>query len=71
MLLGLEPEDQKVIDFHGAGYNTLEELRTAFMCSPQARALFTGANLGEFTLRRPGYSIPPFLLRRPELPGVP
>ncbi len=71
MLLGLEPEDQKVIDFHGAGYNTLKELRTAFMCSPQARALFTGANLGEFTLRRPGYSIPPFLLRRPELPGVP
>jgi SAM-dependent methyltransferase len=73
LLLGMEPEGRNSIEFHRAGYDTLEGLRTSFMRTPQAQALFKQANArpGEAVSQRPGYQIPPFLLRRPQFPDVP
>ena len=72
LLLGMEAADQATIDFHRNGYDTVEDLRTAFMRTPEARDLFRTANAGSLEgFGRMDYSIPPFLLRRPELADVP
>ena len=68
LLLGMEPDDESV-ELHRMGYETLEGLRTAFMRTPQAKALFAEANQAGDA--RKSYSIPPFLLRPPVSPKVP
>lgn len=65
LLLGREA-DQPAVDWHLPHYATLEQLRTAFLRTAEAHSLFDAANVG----RRSNYTIPAFLLRAPDLPGV-
>jgi hypothetical protein len=64
MLLGREPENPGVVERHAARFNNLSELRTTFMRTPEAEKSFPKPNVLPYT-------IPLFLLRRPELPDVP
>ena len=64
-LIGREP-NQPETDLHLPHYADLEQLRTAFLCTPEAHSLFNTANI-----RGGGaYTIPAFLLRAPDHPGV-
>jgi hypothetical protein len=73
MLIGFEATDDSVIEFHRQAYDTLEEIRTSFLRTPQARALFEAANSNTPDQPKPKklYNIPPFLLRRPPFSNVP
>ncbi len=76
MLLGVEPPNDELVDFHRQGYETLEALRTSFLRTPEARSLYEAANIDRIVAIRAiekgqRYQIPPFLLRRPSLPDVP
>lgn len=68
LLLGVEPGGADQLAFHAEAYDSIQALRTSFMQTPEAAALFEHA-AGSRTGRR--YAISPFLLRRPGLPGVP
>jgi len=74
LLLGYQPDDA-MVEFHRNGYDSLEDMRTAFLRTQEAKNLFGSANGLDFSSvgyhRGPGYSIPPFLLRRPAYPDVP
>lgn len=67
ILLGMEPSDETMLEFHRKGYDTLESMRTSFLRSPQARRLFHEANKDIL----PAYAVAPFLLRCPTSPVVP
>lgn len=64
-LIGREA-DPDVISLHQPHYADLEQLRTAFLCTPEAHSLFNSANL------RSGkpYTIPAYLLRGPQFSDV-
>ena len=73
MLLGVEPDGDAVLDFHGAAYDTPEALRDSFLRTSQAHDIFAKANSRtEHGLSpRSRYMIPPFLLRPPAFDNVP
>jgi len=72
-LLGFQSPTDEEIDFHRHAYETPESLRDTFLRTPQAQALFMEANReGHGKLSgRSAYSIPPFLLGRPDFGDVP
>ena len=71
LLVGLEPDDAAV-EFHRAGYETIDDMRSAFLRTPQGRDLYHRANALSIS---PGvssrYAIPLFLLRAPDYADVP
>jgi 2-polyprenyl-3-methyl-5-hydroxy-6-metoxy-1,4-benzoquinol methylase len=73
MILGMEPQDQAMLELHRNGYASLEALRLAFFQSPQARQLYEAANptVAATAPTVQNYVIPPFLLRRPASAAVP
>ncbi len=70
LLQSVDAEPARV-ELHRNGYETVAALRTSFLRTSEAKALFAAAN-PELNLGQPdhGTAIPPFLLRRPTLPGV-
>ncbi|HUD94640.1 class I SAM-dependent methyltransferase [Sphingobium sp.] len=74
LLLDQQP-DETLVDLHSNGYNSLEELRTTFLQTDEAKKLFqtaNGAQWGDGRIQKgDGYTIPPFLLRRPAHENVP
>ena len=71
LLIGLEPDDAAV-EFHRAGYETIDDMRAAFLRTPQCRELYRQANARSIAQGVSGrYAIPLFLLRAPDYPDVP
>ena len=71
LLVGLEPDDEAV-EFHRAGYDNIDDMRTAFLRTPQGRELYRQANGGSSAADGPSrYAVPLFLLRPPEHANVP
>ena len=64
LLLGSTPPSQDVINLHRDAYESVDDLRRAFLQTSPANSLFKAAN------GRAGYSIPLFLLRAPEQEDV-
>lgn len=65
LLVGREPASLSEIALHQRNAN-LGDLRAAFMQTPEFSALLARAGQS-----RPGFAIPPFLLRRPSNPAIP
>lgn len=71
LLVGLEP-DNAAVELHRAGYETIDDMRTAFLQTPQGRELYRQANASSTTQGVPSrYAIPLFLLRAPDHADVP
>ena len=71
LLVGLEP-DAATVEFHRAGYDTVDDMRTAFLRTPQGRELYRAANADSASSDATGrYSVPLFLLRAPGYADVP
>lgn len=65
LLIGREPTGEAELALHRQ-HRTLGELRSSFMDTPEFKTLHA-----RHTAKRPGYAIPPFLLRPPADPAIP